>query len=41
MICNGCPLRESCLGKVNEKQFTGLRKINTLGLKQANKVMHL
>lgn len=82
-ICKGCPLRESCLGKVNEKQFTvtyyreeyernieriksnegrylrskrqstvepvfgtltqfmGLRKINTIGLKQANKVMHL
>lgn len=82
-ICKGCSLRENCLGKVNEKQFTvtyyrpeyehnsqrvessegrymkskrqstvepvfgsltqftGLRKINTLGLKQANKVMHL
>ena len=82
-ICKGCPLRDSCLGKVNEKQFTvtyyrpeyerngrrvessegrylkgkrqstvepvfgtltqfmGLRKINTIGLKQANKVMHL
>ena len=21
-ICKGCPLRESCLGKVNEKQFS-------------------
>ena len=82
-ICRGCPLRATCLGKVNEKQFTvtyyreeyerniarvespqgrymkgkrqstvepvfgtltqfmGLRKINTIGLKQANKVMHL
>ena len=82
-ICKGCPLRESCLGKVNEKQFSvtyyreeyernidrvespqgrymkgkrqstvepvfgtltqfmGLRKINTIGIKQANKVMHL
>lgn len=82
-ICKGCYLRERCLGKVNEKQFTvtyyreeyernnrrveskegrylkskrqstvepvfgtltqfmGLRKINTIGLKQANKVMHL
>jgi len=82
-ICKGCSLRSSCLGKVNEKQFTvtyyreeyernnkrihskegrylkskrqstvepvfgtltqfmGLRKINTIGLKQANKVMHL
>jgi transposase len=83
LLCKGCPLRESCLGKVNEKQFTvtyyrdeyernnkrmesekgkylkkkrqstvepvfgtltqfmGLRKINTIGIKQANKVMHL
>ena len=82
-ICKGCPLRATCLGKVNEKQFSvtyyraeyqrnierveskqgrymkgkrqstvepvfgtltqfmGLRKINTLGLGQANKVMHL
>jgi transposase len=82
-ICKGCPLRETCLGKVNEKQFSvtyyrdeyerniarvqspqgrymkgkrqstvepvfgtltqfmGLRKINTIGIKQANKVMHL
>jgi hypothetical protein len=82
-IYKGCPLRESCLGKVNAKQFTvtyyrpeyernsqrvessegpymkskrqrivapvfgsltqfmGLRKTNTIGLKQANKVMHL
>jgi len=82
-ICKGCPLRSTCLGKVNEKQFSvtyyraeyerniervngpqgrymkgkrqstvepvfgtltqfmGLRKINTLGLGQANKVMHL
>ena len=82
-ICKDCPLRSSCLGKVNEKQFSvtyyreeyerniarvespqgrymkgkrqstvepvfgtltqfmGLRKINTVGLKQANKVMHL
>ena len=82
-ICKGCPLREGCLGKVNEKQFSvtyhrdeyerniqrvespqgrymkgkrqgtvepvfgtltqfmGLRKINTIGLAQANKVMHL
>ncbi len=82
-ICKGCPLRATCLGKVNEKQFTvtyyraeyernikrvesregrymkgkrqstvepvfgtltqfmGLRKINTIGLEQANKVMHL
>ena len=82
-ICKGCPLRESCLGKVNEKQFSvtyyreeyerniarvespqgrymkgkrqstvepvfgtltqfmGLRKINTIGIGQANKVMHL
>ena len=82
-ICKGCPLRASCLGKVNEKQFSvtyyreeyerniervnspqgrymkgkrqstvepvfgtltqfmGLRKINTIGLAQANKVMHL
>ena len=82
-ICKGCPLRSSCLGKVNEKQFSvtyyreeyerniqrvespqgrymkgkrqstvepvfgsltqfmGLRKINTIGLGQANKCMHL
>ena len=82
-ICKGCPLRATCLGKVNEKQFTvtyyraeyernikrvesregrymkgkrqstvepvfgtltqfmGLRKINTIGLGQANKAMHL
>lgn len=82
-ICKGCPQRENCLGKVNEKQFSvtyyreqyerniervespqgrymkgkrqstvepvfgtltqfmGMRRINTLGLKQANKVMHL
>lgn len=82
-ICKGCPLRESCLGKVNEKQFSvtyyraecerniarvdspqgrymkgrrqstvepvfgtltqfmGMRKINTIGLGQANRVMHL
>jgi len=82
-ICKGCTLRPSCLGKVNEKQFSvtyyreeyerniqrvespqgrymkgkrqstvepvfgtltqfmGLRKINTIGLEQANKVMHL
>lgn len=82
-ICKGCPLRETCLGKVNEKQFSvtyyreeyerniarvaspqgrymkgkrqstvepvfgtltqfmGMRKINTIGLEQANKVMHL
>lgn len=82
-ICKGCPLRATCLGKVNEKQFSvtyyreeyerniervkgregrylkgkrqstvepvfgtltqfmGLRKINTIGLEQANKVMHL
>ena len=82
-ICKGCPLRATCLGKVNEKQFSvtyyreeyerniarvespqgrymkgrrqstvepvfgtltqfmGLRKINTIGLAQANKVMHL
>ena len=82
-ICKACPLRSTCLGKVNEKQFSvtyfraeyerniervnspqgrymkgkrqstvepvfgtltqfmGMRKINTLGLKQANKVMHL
>ncbi|WP_245628315.1 IS1182 family transposase [Croceitalea dokdonensis] len=82
-ICKGCPLRESCLGKVNEKQFSvtyyreeyqrniarvespqgkymkgkrqstvepvfgtltqfmGMRKINTIGIKQANKAMHL
>jgi len=82
-ICKGCALRASCLGKVNEKQFSvtyyraeyerniervnskggrymkgkrqstvepvfgtltqfmGLRKINTIGLEQANKVMHL
>ena len=82
-ICKGCPLRPSCLGKVNEKQFSvtyyrdeyernnervnspqgrymkgkrqstvepvfgtltqfmGLRKINTIGLEQAIKVMHL
>ena len=82
-ICKGCPLRSTCLGKVNEKQFSvtyyreeyerniarvespqgrymkgkrqstvepvfgtltqfmGLRKINTIGLAQANKVMHL
>ena len=82
-ICKGCTLRPSCLGKVNEKQFSvtyyreeyerniarvespqgrymkgkrqstvepvfgtltqfmGLRKINTIGLAQANKVMHL
>jgi len=82
-ICKGCPLRESCLGKVNEKQFSvtyyrpeyerniarvespqgrymkgkrqstvepvfgtltqfmGLRKINTIGIERANKVMHL
>ena len=81
--CKGCPLRSTCLGKVNEKQFSvtyyraeyerniervnsnegrymkgkrqstvepvfgtltqfmGLRKINTIGLEQANKVMHL
>lgn len=83
LICKGCPLKSTCLGKVNEKQFSvtyyrteyernikrvnsklgrymkgkrqstvepvfgtltqfmGLRKINTLGLAQANKVMHL
>ena len=83
IICRGCALRERCLGKVNEKQFTvtyyraeyernaervssregrylkskrqstvepvfgtltqfmGLRKINTIGIRQANKVMHL
>lgn len=82
-ICKGCSLREKCLGKVNEKQFSvtyyrdeyerniarvnspqgrymkgkrqstvepvfgtltqfmGMRKINTIGIKQANKVMHL
>lgn len=82
-ICKGCPLRTTCLGKVNEKQFSvtyyraeyerniervesregrymkgkrqstvepvfgtltqfmGLRKINTIGIGQANKVMHL
>ena len=82
-VCKGCPLRSTCLGKVNEKQFSvtyyraeyerniervesregrymkgkrqstvepvfgtltqfmGLRKINTIGLGQANKVMHL
>lgn len=82
-ICKGCPLRATCLGKVNEKQFSvtyyrdeyerniqrvespqgrymkgkrqstvepvfgtltqfmGLRKINTIGLEQANKAMHL
>ncbi len=82
-ICKGCPLRSTCLGKVNEKQFSvtyyreeyerniarvnskegrymkgkrqgtvepvfgtltqfmGLRKINTIGIEQANKVMHL
>ena len=82
-ICKGCALRASCLGKVNEKQFSvtyyraeyerniervnskggrymkgkrqstvepvfgtltqfmGMRKINTIGIKQANKVMHL
>jgi len=82
-ICKGCPLRSTCLGKVNEKQFSvtyyreeyerniervnskegrymkgkrqstvepvfgtltqfmGMRKINTIGIKQANKVMHL
>jgi hypothetical protein len=82
-ICKGCALRPSCLGKVNEKQFSvtyyreeyerniqrvespqgrymkgkrqstvepvfgtltqfmGLRKINTIGLAQANKVMQL
>jgi len=82
-ICKGCPLHSTCLGKVNEKQFSvtyyraeyerniervnspqgrymkgkrqstvepvfgtltqfmGLRKINTIGLAQANKVMHL
>lgn len=82
-ICKGCPLRGTCLGKVNEKQFSvtyyrdeyerniarvnspqgrymkgkrqstvepvfgtltqfmGMRKINTIGIKQANKVMHL
>ena len=82
-ICKGCALREKCLGKVNEKQFSvtyyrdeyerniarvnspqgrcmkgkrqstvepvfgtltqfmGMRKINTIGIKQANKVMHL
>lgn len=80
-ICRGCPLRATCLGKVNEKQFSvtyyreeyeknitrvespqgrymkgkrqstvepvfgtltqfmGLRKVNTIGLKQANKCM--
>ncbi|APQ15942.1 IS1182 family transposase [Maribacter hydrothermalis] len=82
-ICKGCSIMESCLGKVNEKQFSvtyyraeyerniarvespqgrymkgkrqstvepvfgtltqfmGMRKINTIGLEQANKVMHL
>ena len=82
-ICKGCPLRESCLGKVNEKQFSvtyyreqyerniarvesqqgrymkgkrqstvepvfgtltqfmGMRKINTIGLRQANKCMQM
>ena len=82
-ICKGCALRSTCLGKVNEKQFSvtyyreeyernikrvnsregrymkgkrqstvepvfgtltqfmGMRKINTIGIKQANKVMHL
>lgn len=82
-LCKGCGFRESCLGKVNEKQFSvtyyreeyerniervnspqgsdmkgkrqstvepvfgtltqfmGMRKINTIGIKQANKVMHL
>ena len=82
-ICKGSPLRVTCLGKVNEKQFSvtyyrdeyerniarvqspqgrymkgkrqstvepvfgtltqfmGMRKINTIGIKQANKVMHL
>ena len=82
-ICKGSPLRVTCLGKVNEKQFSvtyyraeyqrnierveskegrymkgkrqstvepvfgtltqfmGLRKINTIGIEQANKVMHL
>ena len=82
-ICKGCALREKCLGKVNEKQFSvtyyrdeyerniarvnspqgrymkgkrqstvepvfgtltqfmGMRKINTTGIKQANKVMLL
>jgi len=80
-ICKGCPLRTSCLSKVNEKQFSvtdyreqyerniervespqgrymkgkrqstvepvfgtltqfmGMRKINTIGIKQANKVI--
>lgn len=83
LLCKGCPLKASCLGKVNEKQFSvtyyreeyernaarvtskegrylkskrqstvepvfgtltqfmGLRKINTIGIRQANKVMHL
>ena len=82
-ICKGCALKETCLGKVNEKQFSvtyyreeyerniervnskegrymkgkrqstvepvfgtltqfmGLRKINTIGINQADKVMHL
>lgn len=82
-LCKGCSFRVTCLGKVNEKQFSvtyyreqyerniervnspqgrymkskrqstvepvfgtltqfmGMRKINTIGLKQANKVMHL
>ncbi|WP_091874122.1 IS1182 family transposase [Pricia antarctica] len=82
-ICKGCPLRTTCLGKVNEKQFSvtyyraeyerniervnsregrymkgkrqstvepvfgtltqfmGPRKVNTIGIGQANKVMHL
>lgn len=82
-LCKGCPLRETCLGKVKEKQFSvtyyrdeyqrnnervnspqgrymkgkrqstvepvfgtltqfmGMRKINTIGLKQANKCMHM
>ncbi|WP_273566458.1 IS1182 family transposase [Maribacter halichondriae] len=82
-IRKGCPLRSTCLGKVNEKQFSvtyyreeyerniervnskegrymkskrqstvepvfgtltqimGMRRINTIGIKQANKVMHL
>jgi len=82
-ICKGCPLRESCLGKVNEKQFSvtyyraeyqrniarvesregrymkgkrqstvepvfgtltqfmGMRKINTIGIAQANKCMQM
>lgn len=84
LICRGCPIKESCLGKTAKEkkfsvtyyraeyernnrrveskqgkymkgkrqstvepvfgtltQFLGLRKINTIGIQQANKVMHL